>query len=183
MAKPGNHTGVTIRYYVPWHRVSWTGVTSGCWVCMLVLFDKRCTTEGAIFGSFGVCTLCCLLVFSLCCFLLFCCVATIFLLSWLWLIFLLFLFFSSAAINRRPYDCMRSAGEDGGFERVFIERLTNTNWVAEKRSTAAYTVSYCMARFTYTTCFILPEITRISIHIVRFRGRRVDWVWVCDVGG
>ena len=38
-----------------------------------------------------------------------------------------FIFFFSAALNRRPYDCMRSAGEDGGFERVFIERLTNTN--------------------------------------------------------
>ena len=41
---------------------------------------------------------------------------------------LIFFFsFSFAAINQRPYDCMRSAGEDGGFERVFIERLTNTN--------------------------------------------------------
>ena len=39
----------------------------------------------------------------------------------------IFFFFLSAAINRRPYDCMRSAGEDGGLERVFIERLTNTN--------------------------------------------------------
>ena len=52
----------------------------------------------------------------------------------------IFLFF--ATINRRPYDCMRSAGEDGGFERVFIKRHTNTNRVAEKRSTAAYFVSY-----------------------------------------
>ena len=40
--------------------------------------------------------------------------------------FFLFFFFS-AALNRRPYDCMRSAGEDGGLERVFIKRLTNTN--------------------------------------------------------
>ena len=40
---------------------------------MLVLFDKRCTTEGAIFGSFGVCTLCILLVFSFCCFVLLLC--------------------------------------------------------------------------------------------------------------
>ena len=71
---------------------------------------------------------------------------------------------------------MHSAGEDGGLERVFIKRLTNTNCVAEKRSTAAYIVSYCMARFTFTTCLILPEITRISIHIVWFRGRRVGWV-------
>ena len=38
----------------------------------------------------------------------------------------IYLFFS-AALNRRPYDCMRSAGEDGGLERVFIKRLTNTN--------------------------------------------------------
>ena len=37
---------------------------------------------------------------------------------------------------------MRSAGEDGGFERVFIKRHTNTIRVAEKRSTAAYYVSY-----------------------------------------
>ena len=81
----------------------------------------------------------------------------------------------SAALNRRPYDCMHSAGEDGGLERVFIKRLTNTNCVAEKRSTAAYIVSYCMARFTFTTCLNLPEITRISIHSGWFRGRRVGW--------
>ena len=42
---------------------------------------------------------------------------------------------------------MHSAGEGGGLERVFIKRLTNTNCVAEKRSTAANNVSYCMARF------------------------------------
>ena len=97
-----------------------------CQVCMLVLFDKRCTTEGAIFGSFGVCTLCCLLVFSLCCYFHFCCVAIIFLLSCVRLIFFK-LFFLSAAITRWPYDCMRPAGEDGGLERVFIERPTNTD--------------------------------------------------------
>ena len=29
---------------------------------MLVLYVKRCTTEGAISGSYGVCSLCCLVV-------------------------------------------------------------------------------------------------------------------------
>ena len=91
---------------------------------MLVLFDKRCTTEGAIFGSFGVCTLCCLLLFSLCCFLLLLC--SCYFSSELALINFSFIFFS-VALNRRPYDCMRSAGEDGGLKRVFIKRLTNTN--------------------------------------------------------
>ena len=94
---------------------------------MLVLFDKRCTTEGAIFGSFGVCTLCILLVFSFCCFVLLLC--SYYFSSELASInfSLIFFFLLSAAINRRPYDCMRSAGEDGGLERVFIKRLTNTN--------------------------------------------------------
>ena len=68
---------------------------------------------------------------SCCCFLLaffffvfssFCCVVAIF----FWVVSDNFSFFF-AAINRRPYDCMRSAGEDGGLERVFINRLTNTN--------------------------------------------------------
>ena len=40
---------------------------------------------------------------------------------------LIFSLFPSAAVNQRPHDCMHSAGEDGGFERVFIGRLTNTN--------------------------------------------------------
>ena len=85
---------------------------------MLVLSDKRCTTGGAIFRVLR----CMYSLFSLGVFVLlfssFCCVATIFLLSWLSLIYLFF--FSSAAINQWPHDCMRSAGEDGGFERVFI---------------------------------------------------------------
>ena len=94
---------------------------------MLELYDKRSTTEGAIFGSFGVCTLCCLLVLSFCCFL------SSFMLCGYYcsyesaLINFLLFFLFSAAINRRPYDCMRSAGEDSGLECVFIERLTNTN--------------------------------------------------------
>ena len=122
-----------------------------------------------------MCTICCLLVCSLCCYFHFCCVAIIFLLSCVRLIFFK-LFFLSAAITRWPYDCMRPAGEDGGLERVFIERPANTDCVAEPRSTATYIVSYRMARITFTTCLILPEITRISIHIVWFRGRRVGWV-------
>ena len=69
---------------------------------------------------------------------------------------IIYLIFFSAALNRRPYDCMHSAGEDGGLERVFIKRLTNTNCVAEKRSTAAYTVSHRTARITFTACLIPP---------------------------
>ena len=60
---------------------------------------------------------------------------------------LIFSLFPSAAINQRPHDCMHSAGEDGGLERVFINRHTNTNCVAEKRSTAANHVSNYMAQF------------------------------------
>ena len=41
---------------------------------------------------------------------------------------------------------MHSAGEDGGFERVLIGRLTNT----------IYTVSHRTARITFTTCLISP---------------------------
>ena len=56
----------------------------------------------------------------------FCCVAIIFLLSCVRLIFFK-LFFLSAAITRWPYDCKRPAGEDGGLERGFIGRPTNTD--------------------------------------------------------
>ena len=59
---------------------------------------------------------------------------------------LIFSLFPSAAVNQRPHDCMHSAGEDGGFERVLIGRLTNTT----------YTVSHRTARITFTTCHISP---------------------------
>ena len=65
----------------------------------------------------------------------------------LFVIFFFFLMVFSAALNRRPYDCMHSAGEDDGLERVFINHHTNTNCVAEKRSTAANHVSNYMAQF------------------------------------
>ena len=125
-------------------------------MCVPVLSDKRSTTEGAIFGSFGVCTLWFFLFFQCLHFgaivLFFSIFSGSFLknllvLSFSFRYFFFFLMVFSAALNRRPYDCMHSAGEDGGLERVFINHHTNTNCVAEKRSTAANHVSNYMAQF------------------------------------
>ena len=158
-ASPGTTQGlqldITYRDIACPEQESQVGVECVCWCCLINDAPRR----EQFYGSIGVGTLGCHLVFSLCCYFHFCCVAIIFLLSCVRLIFFK-LFFLSAAITRWPYDCMRPAGEDGGLERVFIERPANTDCVAEPRSTATYIVSYRMARIMFTTCLIFTRDNR-----------------------